>query len=252
VEKHPDISMGNILGSNFSNLALGFGVASIVSPFKCTKKMARIEFPLLFAMTMFFIFCCVDGKITRLEGLIFLGAFVAYAIFSFSVGKKTASLVEEELVGHITVPWPAWKSTGVFLIAAFLLASGAHLVVTSCLKIATIVGVSQSFIGFSLLALGTSAPEIFVVATAARHRHHAICAGNIMGSNLMNLTLVVGLCSLIHPIFFTRKDFLIEAQALVAITVLSWYIFGTKKVFSRLYGAAYIAIYLSTMFLVRR
>jgi cation:H+ antiporter len=252
-EGHPDISIGNILGSNFSNLALGFGVASLVMPFKCTKKIARVEFPLLFALTVFFVLCCFDGKLVRFEGIILLLLFVAYILLSLRRnGDNFVSMEHQGADGKDFCPWSAKTSVSIFVIAAILLASGAHIVVSSCIKIADVLKVSQTFIGFSLLALGTSAPEIFVVTTAARRHHHVICSGNIVGSNLINLMFVAGLCATIHPIIFQKDAFWREAIALIFITLLSWYIFRTRRVFSRACGALFVATYLIVMFLESR
>jgi cation:H+ antiporter len=252
LEGHPDFSMGNILGSNFSNLTLGFGIASLIAPFKCTKKITKVEIPLLFALTIFFVICCFDGQLTRFEGIAFLLVFAAYLIFSFF--RKGSRLIssEREAKKKKFKSWRIWQSASVFIFSAALLACGAHLVVTRCIGIADAFGMSQTFIGFSLSALGTSAPEIFVVATAAKRRHYSICSGNIIGSNLINLTLVAGLCSAVHPIHCRANDLFPEACSLIFVTALSWYIFVQRKIFSRGLGLAFIAIYFVTMFLLRK
>jgi cation:H+ antiporter len=111
--------------------------------------------------------------------------------------------------------------------------------------------VSKTFIGFSLLAFGTSAPEIFVVSLAAKKKHHFICSGNIVGSSLINLLLVGGICATVNPISLEGSVFSAEIIALIAVTMLAWYVFRMKRIFSRAWGIAFVATYFATMFLAR-
>jgi cation:H+ antiporter len=243
---HPEFSIGNILGSNFINLTLGFGVASMVKPFRCEKKVTKVEFPLLFLLTLFFTFFCLNGRLSRGEGAILLAIFCANIFFTFSK-KVTDGVVAGGVNGQTGHNWPMGKGIIIFAVSAFLLAFGAHMVVGKCFEIANLFGMSKTFVGFSLMAFGTSAPEIFVVAMAAKHGRHSICAGNIMGSSLINLMFVSGLCAVVHPIEFEKDIFVPKAMALIFVTVLSWYVFRTRKIFSRAWGATFAAIYLTVM-----
>ncbi|MDR2776880.1 MAG: sodium:calcium antiporter [Puniceicoccales bacterium] len=252
LEDHPNIAMGNIVGSNFSNLALGFGIASIIAPFKCNKRVVWMEFPLLVALTIFFTFCCVRGQITRYASAIFLTTFVGYLLCPF-LRKKSKNSPDKTCIAVENFDvWSTKKSGTVFISSIVLLTIGAHLVVTSCYHISNFFKISETFIGFSLLALGTSAPEIFVVTTAAKHRHYTICSGNIIGSNLLNLMLITGLCALIHPLYFVKGSFLLETGALIFITVVTWYIFAVKNVFSRKYGLMCVATYFLVVFFLHK
>ncbi|MDR2603677.1 MAG: sodium:calcium antiporter [Puniceicoccales bacterium] len=252
LEDHPNIAMGNIVGSNFSNLTLGFGIASLISPFKCDRRVALVEFPLLLALTIFFTSCCLRGQITRCASAVFLTTFVVYLLFPFlrkkskNVSDKTCLNVENFNL------WSTKKSGTVFISSIVLLTLGAHLVVTSCYHISNFFKISETFIGFSLLALGTSAPEIFVVTTAAKQRHYTICSGNIIGSNLLNLMLITGVCTLIHPLYFAKGSLLMETCALILITMITWYIFAVKKVFSRKYGLMCVATYFLVVFFLHK
>lgn len=247
---YSDFSVGNILGSNFSNLTLGFGIAALVSPFRCAKRILSVDLPLLFVITVFFVICCIDGNLTRVDGILFLSIFACYSFFSLRKTKPRFAIGRVEF-GENVANCAAWKNCMAFVAATILLACGSHLVVMSCVGIADNFGLSQTFVGFSLSSLGTSAPEIFVVATAAKRRYHTICSGNVFGSNLINLMFVAGLCATIHPICFHENDFYQEACALILVTAASWYIFWTRKVFSRALGAALVATYLAVIFLVK-
>jgi cation:H+ antiporter len=252
LEDHPNIAMGNIVGSNFSNLALGFGIASLVTPFKCNKRVVRVEFPLLVALTIFFTSCCLRGQITRYASAIFLTTFVVYLLFPF-FGKKSKNTSDKTCIDVENFnPWSAKKSSAVFLSSIVFLTLGAHLVVTSCYHISNFFKISETFIGFSLLALGTSAPEIFVVTTAAKQRHYTICSGNIIGSNLLNLMLITGLCTLIHPLYFAKGSFLVETGALIFMTLATWYIFAVKNVFSRKCGLMCLGTYFLVVFFLHK
>ena len=255
IEGQPDISIGNILGSNFTNLTLGLGIAGIIAPFKCDNTMSKIELPLLSLLTLFFVMCCWDGKLTRIEGCAFIASLLIYIFYSICNDRQHNQ--HHQSSDHSThcpcnQSWSIKKSTILFIISAAALALGAHLVVTSCCRIADWLGVSKTFIGFSLLAFGTSAPEIFVVTTAALRKQHTICSGNIIGSNLINLMCVAGLCSIIHPFNFDKALFSTEALSLLFITFLCYYIFKKRPTFSRLSGIIFVATYCITMFLVKK
>jgi cation:H+ antiporter len=254
LENHPDIAIGNIVGSNFSNLALGFGIASLVTPFKCNKKMVWVEFPLLFSLTMFFAYCCFLGQITRYASAAFLATFGIYLLFSFlTLRKKSKNALDKTCTDEENFSvWSIKKSSLIFISSIVSLTIGAHFVVTSCYQISNFFKISETFIGFSLLALGTSAPEIFIVITAAKQRQYAICSGNIIGSNLLNLMLITGLCTSIHPLYFAKESFHVETCALIFITLTSWYIFATKNVFSRKCGLIFVMTYLLVVFLAHK
>jgi cation:H+ antiporter len=251
-EGHPDVSIGNILGSNFTNLTLGFGLASLVAPFKCTKKNAKLEFPLLLALTVIFILFCIDGKLSRLEGSALLFFFALYIFHTLTKKNECNSdnLPPENSATH-SGTWKLRKSIFTFIISSVLLGYGAHLLVKSCCQIADFYELSKTFIGFSLLSFGTSAPEIFVVVAAAKQHRNTICSGNIIGSNLINLMCVSGLCATICPFSFQKNIFLPEAFSLLLATLATWYIFSTKKTFSRICGAVFLAMYLLVMLLIK-
>lgn len=251
IEQQPDISIGNILGSNFTNLTLGLGIAGIIAPFKCDNTMSKIEMPLLSLLTLFFVMCCWDGKLTRIEGCAFIASLLIYILYSLYNNKQQTQ--NDSLTSYnCNQTWSTRKSIVLFIISAASLAIGAHLVVTSCCRIADWLSVSKTFIGFSLLAFGTSAPEIFVVTTAALRKQHTICSGNIIGSNLINLMCVAGLCSVIHPFNFDKTLFSTEALSLLFITFLCCYIFKKRPIFSRLSGLIFVMTYCVTMFLVKK
>ncbi|MDR3144552.1 MAG: sodium:calcium antiporter, partial [Puniceicoccales bacterium] len=244
----PCISVGNILGSNFANLTLGFGVAALVSPFKCSKKIAKVEFPLLLALTILFVLFCLSGGMSRRSGILFLAAFAAYLFFTFSQKRAKSECGGNEIFIRCSETWTAKKGICAFVFSTILLAFGAHFAVKSCCRMADFFAVSKTFVGFSLVAFGTSAPEIFVVTVAAKHHRHDICCWNIVGSNLINLMLVAGICATVRPIYLADINFLPEALALVCITLISCCIFRTKKIFSRACGIAFVATYLVVMF----
>jgi cation:H+ antiporter len=250
-EGQTDISIGSILGSNFTNLTLGFGLASLFAPFKCEKKITILEFPLLLVLTIVFIFFCIDGKLSRLEGIALLVSFAAYVSHILCGKNSQTSKLETENNAANSCTWHLGKSIFTFILSSILLGYGAHLLVASSCQIADSYGISKTFIGFSLLAFGTSAPEIFVVIMAAKQKRYEICSGNIIGSSLVNLTLVAGLCATAHPFSFQENAFLLEAIAILLPTLTSWYIFKTKKTFSRMCGLLFIAMYLLAMLITK-
>ena len=249
IRGHPDMSVGGILGCNFANLTLGLGIASIIAPFKCSKDMANLELPLLAILDTLFVSFCLSGKLVRIEGIIFLIALIGYVYYSFFRRKGGMSNIKKASF-HQETHWSTKRSIFIFIASALMLAYGAYVVVEACTAISDWLGVSKTFIGFSLLALGNSAPEIFVVSTATLRKQHAICAGNIICSNFINLTFVTGMCALIKPFHFDNKTFVIEAISAVSMSYITWYIFKTREWFSRTFGSLYVFAYIAVMAII--
>jgi len=189
------ISIGNILGSNVINIALVLGISAVIKPISIKKQIIRIEIPYMILISFIFWFLCMDSVIGRMDGFILLCLLLIFLIYSIttakdkdndnSIGKPSFSII--------------LKNVFFIIIGIVMLAYGANFVVQEAIIIAEKIGLSQTFIGISVVALGTSLPELATSAVAAAKGESDIAVGNVVGSNLFNICLVMGTVGIFNP-----------------------------------------------------
>ncbi len=249
-EDNPGIALGNILGSNIANIGLILGVAAIISPLQINLRLIRREVPILILVTLLFAVFALGGGFHRFEGMVLLGLTVAYLVYMVRGAKQQDSqaVVDEFAEGAGRV---IQKPTGValFIIAlgAAALAFGANLLVASSVEIATRMGVSELFIGLSIVAIGTSLPELAASIAAVRAGHGDLCAGNIVGSNLFNMLLIGGGVSAFTGMDVRDELLLIEFPALVLLSVLLLWIFKSGHIVNRREGVFLLFLYFAIL-----
>ena len=190
-----DITIGNIVGSNILNILIILGLASALVPIAVAKSTIRVDIPFMLAITGVLLALGWDGTISLIDGLIMLVLFAGYLLFLF-VGSKN-NYQEEPLKAL-----PLWKAFSLTVIGLALIIWGADLAVDAATSLARIFGMSERFIGLTIVALGTSLPELFTSVSAARKGNADIAIGNIVGSNIFNILFIVGLSALIVPVPF--------------------------------------------------
>ena len=208
-----DISIGNVLGSNIFNTLLILGITAVLRPIAISSENKRRDIPVLLAVTLLFICFCLKGSIGRIAGIGFLLLFAGYSVLSFK-GNKGSEPVQEE--GKTT---PLWLS--ILMIAGGLagLVIGGKLFVNNAVAIATAAGVSEKFIAVTLLAGGTSLPELATCVVAAVKKKGALALGNIIGSNIFNILLILGCSAIITPLS-TKGMSYVDLGVLLASTLL--------------------------------
>jgi cation:H+ antiporter len=242
------IAIGNILGSNIANIFLILGLSAIIFPLSVGKGTVWKEIPLsLLAAVLVGILAndeLIDGglfsALTRIDGLVFLSFFIIFLYYSFSIARRVDGL-EEHMPSK---QHGAVKS--LFLIVAGLigLSLGAKWIVEEAVRIASVLGVSQSTIGLTIVAVGTSLPELATSAVAAMKKNPEIAVGNVVGSNIFNIFFVLGLSSIIKPIPFQPKNnidigVVILASGLLLLTMFT----GGKRVLDRWEGIVFVVLY---------
>lgn len=191
------LSVGNILGSNVINIALVLGSSALVKPLKVNKKIVSKELPYMIGASFLFWFLCLDGKIGRIDGLILLGVLAVFIIYGImtarDIKKKREQLKKTSLKNY------AFNG---FLILTGLVClwKGSDFVVNSAVFIARSFGFSELFIGLSIVAFGTSLPELATSVVAVSKDESDISLGNVVGSNLFNICMVMGTVGLLNPI----------------------------------------------------
>lgn len=218
-----DITIGNIVGSNILNILIILGISALVYPLAIQKSTLIIDIPVVLLATVILFLLGFDSKISRIDGIIMLVVFAAYLSYLFISAKKEASLqkaentdAEENAAKEISL----LKASIFTVIGLVLIVGGSKFVVDSATAIAKALGLSQRFIGLTIVALGTSLPELFTSVTAALKKNSDIAIGNIVGSNIFNILFIVGLSGLIIPVPFAtdfRFDTIISGVAAILL-----------------------------------
>ena len=210
-----DITIGNIVGSNIMNVLVILGLASVIIPLNVPKSTVRIEIPFTILITGLLYLLGMDGTVTFFDGVILALFFLAYLGYLLWSAIKNPEDAEDD--GKILKPWQALLG----LVGGMaLIIWGADVAVDAATEIALIIGLSERFIGLTIVALGTSLPELVTSVTAARKGSADIAIGNIVGSNIFNILFVVGLSALIIPVPFSAAFLVDTLIALGAVALL--------------------------------
>lgn len=232
------ITIGNIVGSNIMNILVILGLASVIVPIAVAKSTVQVEIPYMLAITMLLLLVGSTGNaITFGEGVILWAAFLLYLGYLFWMAKKDKEEVEEEAEKH-----PLWKLLILVVVGIGLVMWGSDLAVDGATGIAKAMGLSERFIGLTIVALGTSLPELVTSVSAARKGKADIAIGNIVGSNIFNILFVVGTTALITPVVFENK-FIVDTLIAAAAGILLWLCVFKDKKLSRAGGMIMLAGY---------
>ena len=196
LEGSPTIAIGNVVGSNIANVGLVLGLSSLVFPITIKYTQVKIDLGIYMVVCLLFTYFCMDGEIIRMEGLILFACIIAYTWFAITHPAKN----RDPEIGQINPNVPLSKLLLLILFGILLLSIGANIFITGAIDIARYFGVSEIVIGMTIVALGTSLPELATSVIAAFRKESAISIGNIIGSNLFNLLSVIGLVSMISPL----------------------------------------------------
>jgi cation:H+ antiporter len=197
LDNAPEIAVGNVLGSNIANIALVFGITLLFSAVPIAKGLAKKEVPLVLAITLLTGALLYDQRLAIWDGIILLAAFVVILTILLKGNKDLKSELEGELPEDDGAP--VSKSLLIALIGLVVLIGSSKLLVWGAIGIATALGVSELVIGLTIVAVGTSLPELAASVSSVRKGHHDIAIGNIIGSNIFNLATVLPLPALIAP-----------------------------------------------------
>ena len=209
-----DISIGNVVGSNIYNTLLILGVTSMIAPMAITRNNKMRDIPLVFGVTLLFIlFGKYNQDISRLEGIMFLLIFVGYIwyCFKFTPREEESETKEKQL--------KIWKAILLVIAGLAGLIGGGQLFVNSATEIAHMIGVSDKFIAITILALGTSLPELATCVVAAAKHKGQLALGNILGSNIFNILLIIGTSAVVTPLNFVSMNN-IDLGVLLLSTIL--------------------------------
>jgi len=247
----PDIALANVVGSNVANVGLVLGVCALVAAIPINRKVLRFEYPFMLLASWISLLLCRDLLLDRLESGFFcvsLAAFLAYAVWvarkevSESDAKTLTERAPVEVDGlHRR---PAWQ-LGLGLAGTFVgLGVGARLLVVGASSIAEALGISQRVIGLTIVAIGTSLPELVATVAAALKRQHEMAVTNIVGSNIFNLLLILGVTGLIRPIAVHPGIVSLDMWVMMGIAVLLFPLVIRDAELSRRDGLLFLGAYL--------
>lgn len=211
-----DITIGNVVGSNILNILVILGVTSVIVAVAVQKSTVRYEIPFMIGITVLLLLFGITGnEVNRIEGAILWVFFILYIVYLYRMTKNQEPEQEEKKKEKASV----WQLLVLVLVGLALVVSGSNVTVDAATKLAKIVGLSDKFIGLTIIALGTSLPELVTSVSAARKGKADIAIGNIVGSNIVNILFVVGTTALILPVPFAGS-FVIDMSIATAAAVL--------------------------------
>lgn len=242
------LSVGNVIGSNLFNVVLILGISAIVYPLSVKKQLLRFDVPVMIAVSILFMFLFIDGRLSTMESWVFILLFVIYisTLFVKSIKDKKSgtSTTDDEIQVRIYKHW----LLDVLLIGIGLggLIYGSSLLVDSAIEIARTFGVSEAIIGLTIVAAGTSVPELATSVVAAIKKQSDIAIGNVVGSSIFNLLLILGVAGAVYPIE-TRDINIIDNLFVVGTGIILWGFMKMGKNIKRWQGVMFVLMYVVYM-----
>jgi cation:H+ antiporter len=193
---HTDLILGNIVGSNISNIGMVIGISAIISPLLVSKATTRKEVPIMIGVMLLLVAISVDGEISQYDGILLIAGLIAFTVYTLSRAKKERKQEEDLSTQKSSVP----RALGLVAIGSGLLYLGGYLTIENVVLIAQDIGISETVMGITIVAIGTSLPELITSITAIKKGHTDIGIGTIVGSNIYNILMIMGIASMITGI----------------------------------------------------
>ncbi|HDP67976.1 MAG TPA: calcium/sodium antiporter [Candidatus Marinimicrobia bacterium] len=241
IENIDGVSVGNIVGSNLANILLVLGLASVVRPIAAKRRIFLLELPVLLVITILFVLFCQNGLLNGFEGGIMLLVFIVYMVYIIA-NRKVREGADIELIpmenGHLL------KNSVLSVLGIIGLVIGGQLTVRGATGLARTFGISEVVIGLTVVAIGTSLPELFTSLVAIIKKEDEISIGNIIGSNLFNTAFVLGIVPMIRPLMIDAGIIRFENILMLFVTVvLAVFLFIGRRL-SRPEGIVLLLLYL--------
>jgi cation:H+ antiporter len=248
-----DLALGNIVGSNIANIALILGLAAVARPLHVRSVLLWREAPIMIGVTLLLVLLLRDGELGRLDGAILFAGAVAYTVGTYLAARRDRNA---EVAAEFSQEMPkVQSSTGrsvVLVIAGFVaLLIGAHVLVDGAVVIAQALGMSQVVIGLTVIAIGTSLPELATSVVAALRNDADVAFGNVLGSNILNILLILGVVAMIQPISGTGLRML-DLATMVGSAMLLYPLLWRGRILNRWEGGVLLAGYIAYLVLALR
>ena len=250
VNGYPDMAVGNVIGSNISNILLVLGLTVLILPMTVQRSSVLVDWPIMFFFSLLLLVFLLDSQLTRLEGALFVMLLVFYILFSIRQSRKHVDQETNKALVLQKTPW--WITVLIFLVSCAGLTFGASLLVNSAAEMAHFFGISERVISITMVALGTSLPELVTSLIAAVKKEMEISLGNILGSNIMNIVSVLGITALIKPINTVREVLTIDMPWMIGASLLLFlFMLPLRKgMITRIQGAIMFLAYTSYIYFI--
>ena len=253
-----NIAVGNAVGSNIFNVLFILGLSAVIAPLVVAQQLVRLDVPLLIGASVLLLLLGLDGRLGRLDGLLLFAGVVAYTVFLVRQSRRETQAVQAEYAKEYGAeqsrPAPSWfANIGLLLAGLAMLVLGSRWLVDGAVAVARYLGVSDLVIGLTIIAAGTSLPEVVTSVVASLRGERDIAVGNVVGSNLFNILAVLGLASLVSPLGIEVSSAALRCDipVMIAVAIACLPIFFTDGMISRWEGAVLLAYYAAyTLFLI--
>lgn len=233
----PDMAMGNVVGSNIMNTMLIVGCAALVAPMTISKSTVKKDIPFAVGASVLLLLLGLNSSLSRIDGLLLLVGFVAFMVYSIKNSEPSENAENAENAK------PVWRSVVSVLGGLLGLVAGSNIFVDSASNVALSLGISEGVVGLTVVAGGTSLPELATTVVAARKGQSAIAIGNVIGSNVFNILLILGLTATISPLRIEGVT-TVDMSVMLLSIVLLWLFSRTRYTVERWEGAALLIGYL--------
>ncbi len=246
------IALGNVVGSNIANIGLILAVTALIAPPHVDGGLIRREVPVLLATALLLPLVLLNGVLSRIEAAALLGGAILFTIVTVRYAVK-APLTDELISGTIdevgrgASSAAPWKLALVGLAGLGMLLLGGHWFVDAAVTIAAAAGVSERVIGLTVVAIGTSLPELAASVVAAVRGHSAMAVGNVVGSNIFNILFVLGVTGLLSPIAGNTRELLPDFSIMVGFTLVAALLLRGSRIISRAEGVLLLVLYLGAL-----
>jgi cation:H+ antiporter len=246
-----DIALGNVIGSNIANILLILGLGAVINPLIVRRQLLRFDVPLMIGISFVLFFMSLDGTLNWLDGLMLFVGILVYTGWSIYRSRQQEKRANDELAARISEPAPVpttsnWLLNIVYIgVGLAMLILGSDWLVNSATRIALAIGVSELVIGLTVVAVGTSLPEVATTLAATIKGERDLAVGNAVGSNIFNILLILGVTSLVAPGGLAVSQHALEFDFIVmlAVSIVCWPVFYTRWTISRTEGSAFLFYY---------
>lgn len=226
-----DLAVGNIVGSNIFNTMAIVGIAAVVAPMTISRNTVRKDIPFAVLASALLLMMCYNLEISRWEAAVLFVVFIIFMVYTVRMGMKNG---DEQAIEQ--PPMALWKSVGLLILGLLCLVGGSDLFVNGAKSVAKMLGVSDAVIGLTVVACGTSLPELATSIVAARKGQSAIAIGNVIGSNVFNILMILGITGMVLPMNIQGITTL-DLSVMMGSMVLVWLFSFTKYTVERWEGA---------------
>jgi cation:H+ antiporter len=247
LNRQPDIAIGNVVGSNIGNVLLILGLCALIQPLPVTPLALRRDAVTVLAASALFVVLVGGSALNRLDALVLLAGLAGYLAWAWlterDAAAPAAAMHAAEATELTTLPQRSWTIVASLVLGLALLIGGSRLLLTGAIGLAQDLGVSEAVIGLTLVAIGTSLPELSISVIAALRRHADVAVGNILGSNIFNLLGVLGVSALLQPLPVAARILAFDQWVMLGTAVLLLAMLYTGRSVSRLEGSLLLLAY---------